>query len=131
MMQRSYLRALFGAGLIGMAGVSLITGIFPMIMSWFFEMNSYQVMFMTRSFIIPISLCWVIAGGIVGWQGGAFTGALVVGFCGAISGFILGTLVVTGSVSLIMVSMLGGLVYGAIGGLIIGKAFPKPIGQQP
>ncbi len=130
MMQRSYLRALFGAGLMGMAGISLAAGIFPIMVSWFFGLNSFEVMLVIRPFIMPLGLLWAVGGGIVGWQGGASTGGMVVGACGIISGFILGALAVDGSFLLILASILSGLVYGTIGGLIIGRAFPKSIGQS-
>ena len=130
MMERSFLRALFGAGLIGIAGVSLISGIFPIMVSQFFGLNSFEVMLTVGSFVIPLALIWAICGSVVGWQGGAYTGLLVVGGCGIVSGFVLGAIAVQGSLLLILVSILSGLIYGGIGGLIVGKAFPRPVGES-
>jgi len=111
------------------AGISLVAGILPVVFSWLFGINSFEVMLNFRSFIIPVALFWAILGGIVGWQGGAKFGAMVIGGCGVLTGFILGLFALNGTLSLILVSMLSGLIYGAIGGLILGNAFPSVIGE--
>jgi hypothetical protein len=112
-----------------MAGISLAAGILPIIFSWLFGINSFEVMLEFRGFIIPVALIWATAGGFVGWQGGAKFGGMIIGGCGVITGLILGFFGLDGSLSLILVSMLSGFVYGAIGGLILGKAFPSVAGE--
>ncbi len=129
MMQRSIFRTLLGASLIGVAGVSLAAGILPTIISWLFGINSFQVMLKIRAFIMPIALLWGVGGGIIGWRGGGYTGALVAGTCGLVSGLILGAFINGWNLPLISASVLSGLIYGGFGGLIIGRAFPKSVNE--
>jgi hypothetical protein len=128
-MQRSIFRTILGACIIGVAGISLTSGLYPMVVSLLSSMDSYQVMLMVRSFVIPVAGIWAICGGIASWQGGTATGGIIVGTCGTVTGIILGVVTVGVDPLLIIVSMLCGLIYGGIAGLIIGRAFPKPAAQ--
>lgn len=130
MMEKSLLRVLVGASLLGVAGISLTTGIFPTVVSWLFGINSFEVLFQVRSFVIPLALLWAIGGGVVGWQGGSATGVVAIGVCGLVSGLALGALALEGGPLLVLVSLLSGLVYGAVGGLLIGKAFHRPVSES-
>jgi len=90
-----------------------------------FGMNSFEGMFSIRGFIMPIALLWAFGGGILGWYGGAYTGLVIIGICGIISGFVLGVWAVDGDFLLVAASTLSGLIYGGVAGLIIGRAFPQ------
>lgn len=129
MMQRSLFRILLGICLMGVAGISLTSGIFPVIATYLLDVNSYQIMFLVRSFVIPVAVFWAVCGGIVSWYGGPVTGTAVMGACGAVTGVILAAVAVGGGLLLVLAAMLAGLVYGGIGGFIIGKVFPRPTDQ--
>ena len=129
MMQRSLFRTLLGACLMGVAGISLTSGVFPMVVANLFEINSYQVLLMVKSFVIPIALFWAVCGGVVSWYGGVTTAGMAMAVVGAITGVILGIIAISGSSLLVLVSVLTGAIYGGIGGLIIGKVFPTPTTQ--
>jgi hypothetical protein len=127
MMQPSFLRTLFGTCIGMFAGISFATGVLSFVITQLFAMSSLAVMFEIRSFILPTAILWAIGGGIVGWQGGPQTGGIVLGVCGAISGFILGAFAMQGGLAIAASGLLTGLVYGAIGGLIIGYVFPRSL----
>ena len=82
-----------------------------------------------EGFVLPVAAIWAVCGAIASWQGGTMTGGIIVGSCGTITGIMLGVVAFGGDPLLITVSMLCGLIYGGIAGLIIGKAFPKPAAQ--
>ena len=130
MMQRGPLRALFGACLLGVAGISLISGVLPVIISRLFGINSFEIMLYVRGFVIPMALVWAVSGGIVGWRGGALFGGKVMGACGLITGLVVGMFAVGGDGLLILISTLSGLVYGTVGGLIVGKAFSVTVEES-
>ena len=123
MKQRSIFRVLVGAGFIGVAGISLTVGIFPTVVSQLFGINSFDTLLHVRGFVIPLGLLWAIGGGIVGFQGRPYAGLAVVGGCGLVSGLVLGAVALGAGPLLVIVTTLGGLVYGGVGGLLLGKAF--------
>lgn len=123
MRQKGIFRVLLGASFIGVAGISLTTGIFPAFVSRFFGVNSFEAMLHVRGFVIPLALLWAIGGGIVGFQGRPYTGLVVVGSCGFVSGLVLSAFGLGAGLLLVVASTLCGLVYGGVGGLLLGKAF--------
>lgn len=124
MIQQSPLRAIFGFFIGIVTGVSLTTGVLPTVLSIVFEINSFETMIVIRGLILPVIIFWAIGGAWLGWQGGAQTGGLILGVCGMISGLFLSLLVFNGAL-LVLVSALTGLIYGGVGGLILGRVFPK------
>lgn len=129
-MQKSLLRVITGLFIGGFAGLSLTTAVTPMVLSGLFNLYSIDIMLAVRGFGIPLAILLAIGGGIMGWTGGAVVGASVLGGCGAIAGFVLGAFAIGGDVSLILASTLTGLIYGGLGGLIIGKAFIKSVNES-
>ena len=69
-------------------------------------------------------------GGIIGRQGGATIGGAIFGACGAVTGLGLSLIVLGGSLALGLAGLLTGLLYGAIGGLLIGYVFPNEIRNE-
>ena len=129
MMQRSYLRMLFGVCIGAFAGISLVTGIVPFVLARLFGINSFQALIAVQGFIIPTVILWAFGGGLVGWQGGSSIGGFILGVCGAITGAILGLFAFEGVLAIVTAGFLSGLIYGAVGGLILGYAFPKTIAE--
>ena len=121
-MQKSKFRILIGIGLGLFTGLSLTTGVYPFVASMLTNVDSFGALVDLRPFVIPIGLMWAIGGGILGWQGGVKVGLLTLGTCGVISGILLG-IATGGSAAMIFTGILCGLVYGGLGGLILGKAF--------
>jgi hypothetical protein len=128
MLKQGPLRVLVGM-VIGFAGgSSLITAIFPFAMGQLLKSVSFD-MVQLFSFAWPVIILWIIGGGLIGWYGGGQTGALIMGLCGAIAGFALTAFALSGSLLLILVGTGVGLVYGAVGGLIIGAAFSNSVDE--
>lgn len=126
MIQQSPLRAIFGFFIGIVTGISLTMGVLPTVLSVVFEINSFETMIVIRGLILPVIIFWAIGGAWLGWQGGAQTGGLILGLCGAISGLLLSLLAFNGALPLVSVNTLTGLIYGGVGGLILGRVFPKP-----
>jgi len=124
MIQQSPLRAIFGFFIGIMTGVSLTTGVLPTVLSILFGINSFETMIVIRGLILPVVILWAIGGAWLGWQGGTQTGGLILGLCGAISGLLISMFAFDGAL-LILVSAVTGLIYGGVGGLILGRVFPK------
>ncbi len=127
MMKRSALRVLVGTTMGIAGGASLIMTVFPYGTAWILERSSFDLAGFFGSSALAVILLWAVAGGLVGWYGGALTGTLAMGICGAIAGFMLAAFAAKGNMQLIMVGTMVGLIYGGFGGLIIGLAFPKSI----
>jgi len=129
-MQKSKFRIFVGIGLGLFTGLSLTTGVYPFVASKLANVDSFGALVDLRPFVIPIGLMWAIGGGILGRQGGVKAGLLTLGTCGAISGILLG-IATGGSAAMIFTGILCGLVYGGLGGLILGKAFvDSPITEE-
>ena len=128
-MRKSYFRLLLGIAMGSFAGFSLATGIYPYIASMLAGVNSFGALIEIRPFVFPIVLIWAVGGGILGWQGGLKTGLLTFGTCGVVSGIMLG-ISTGGSAAMILTGLLCGLVYGGLGGLILGKAFAGPMSEE-
>ncbi len=128
-MHRSFLRVIVGLTVGGFAGLSLATAITPLILGNVFNLHAIDLMLAVRSFGLPLAVSLAIGGGLIGWFGGALFGAAVLGGCGAIAGFILGAVAIGGDLPLILVSTATGLVYGGLGGLIVGKAFFRSVNE--
>ena len=129
-MQRSGLRIVTGFFFGGFAGLSLTTAIFPMIMGHFFNLNGWYLLSAVQGFgirLVLVSIAWAIGGAVIGWYGGVWAGGAILGGLGLLSGIILGIFVLQGDPAMVAASGLAGLLYGGVGGLILGKAFPKPL----
>jgi hypothetical protein len=127
MMQRSGRRILIGVGIGAFAGISLITGVLPFVITRLFGINSFEILLLVGGFTLPVALLWAGGGGLIGRQGGPVQGGLVLGLCGALSGLAVGVFALGGSMSLLLTGLLCGSIYGAIGGILIGYAFPSEL----
>lgn len=125
--KRSIWRALFSALVGGMGGISLTATIFPYLIARLFNEISFETLTAIMNSTLMMALLWAIGGGIIGWLGGARTGAIVLGLCGAVTGLTLGIMVSKGDPLLIVAGVIIGLVYSVPGGLIMGRVFPKPV----
>lgn len=121
-MSKKGLKLIIGFFFAGFAGLSFTTAILPMAMSNIFGMYSIDLLLAVRSFGIPLAVGWAICGVLIGLQGGTGRGVSILGLCGLISGFILGTFALAGALPVIGVATGAGLIYGGLGGAILGKA---------
>ncbi len=123
--KRSIWRALFGALVGGMGGVSLTATLLPYIIAQFMGRISLEAVVNMRGMALLMALLWAIGGGIVGWLGGERTGAVVLGLCGLVTGLTLALIAAPDSPLVIALGLMVGLLYGAVGGFIMGRVFPR------
>ncbi|GAB4426281.1 MAG: hypothetical protein Kow0031_06010 [Anaerolineae bacterium] len=121
-MQKNGIKLIIGFFFAGFAGLSFTTAILPLAMSNLFGMYSIDLMLAVRGYGIPLALAWAACGVAIAWQGGTSRGAAILGLCGLASGVILGAFALAGSPAVIGVSAATGLIYGGLGGAILGKA---------
>lgn len=129
MMQRTIWRALLGALVCGMGGLGMANTIFPLLLARLMETIPLEVLINVRDSGLQMTLFWAVGGAVVGWVGGPRTGAGIIGLCGLTTGYWLSAVAAGGDLSLIIWSVLVGLLYGVPGGLIMGRVFPKPAGE--
>ncbi len=121
-MSKHGIKLIIGFFFAGFAGLSFTTAIFPMAMSNIFEMYSIDLMLAVRGYGIPLALVWAVCGILIGRQGGTARGIVILGLCGLVCGAILGAFALAGSLPVIGVAAGTGLLYGGLGGAILGKA---------
>jgi hypothetical protein len=127
--KRSIWRALFSALVGGMGGISLTATILPYLIAQFLGRISLEAIVNMRSLSLLMALLWAIGGGIVGWLGGARTGAIVIGLCGLVTGLTLSLIAAPDNLLVLAVGGVIGLLYGLPGGFIMGRVFPKPASE--
>ena len=115
-------RILFGTLFGAMAGVSMTMTIFPYATIWFTGSETFNLVTLAN-LMVPIVLIWMIGGAATAWFAKSLIGIATLGFCGVLSGIILGLLVGDDTIPLLVAGVVSGLLYGIIGGAIIGYAF--------
>ncbi len=112
---------IFLSAVLGFAGGnSLSTTIFPFATALLFKTASFDMLGPLR-LTLPIAALWAVGAGFISWRGGILTGVTVLGGCGALAGMALG--ISTGDAGQWLMGALVGVVYGSIGGLILGAVF--------
>ncbi len=122
MMKNITVRVLLGVVFGAAAGMSMALTIFPYATSWLAPDIGYSFS-IVLSMTLPIISIWAVGGGVAGWQAQTVIGALALGGVGALSGGMLGVVVVEESSPLIAIGAFVGLAYGGVGGALIGYAF--------
>ena len=123
-MQKNGFKLIIGFFFCLFAGLSLTTAVIPMVMSNVFDMYSMDLLLAVRGYSIPLALLWGAGGVFIAWQSSTTAkGAVTLGACGLVSGLVLGMFALAGSLAVIATAIGAGLIYGAIGGAILGKAF--------
>lgn len=124
MMKKLHLRLLFGTLLGAMGGASMTVTVFPYATSWFSEVG-YNIMGVLN-LMIPVIILWIIGGAITAWFANTYLGGVALGCSGVVSGFILATFGAE-QTELIFIGSAAGLLYGCVGGLMVGAAFANLI----
>ena len=116
-----------GATIIGsFAGLSLTTTIIPTAMETLVGIDTYVARWELGGFAVYSMMAWAVGGWAVQKSGNAWLGAIILGFVGLVTGLLF-TGVGIGTESNVLLTGGGAaLLYGAIGGLIIGDALRSP-----
>jgi hypothetical protein len=129
-MQGHPIRTLAGLLIGGFTGLSLTTAVIPFVASNIFNIFWVDIIVLGRGYTTPLALVAAVAGGVIGWYGGAWFGLWLLGLYGAVTGFILSNYAYGGEAGLVLACIAVGLLYAGIGGLIVGKVFSKPPANQ-
>lgn len=78
-----------------------------------------------KQWMVHTALFWGIAAGALTWFGGARAGLLILGGCGLLSGAFVAGAGGDWSVPHMVAGGLAGLLYGGIGGYILGRVFTR------
>lgn len=122
MMNNRTVRLLMGLVFGAAGGMSFAITIFPYATEWFAPDTSFDFS-IVLGWVVPMIGLWAVAGVVAGWYAHMVIGGLAIGSAGAVGGALLGTAVAPLGSSLMLIGTLAGLVYGGLGGLLIGYAF--------
>ena len=120
------LRAL-GATIIGsFAGLSLTTTIIPTAMETLVGIDTYAARWELGGFAVYSMMAWAVGGWAVQRSGAKWPGAIILGFVGLATGLLFTGVGIGTQTGLLLVGGGSALLYGAVGGLIIGDALRSP-----
>ena len=115
---------IFLSAVLGFAGGnSLSTAVFPFATKFLFDTASFDLLGVMRM-ALPIAALWAVGGVIVAARRGIPTGLITMSLCGLIAGAALGV-ASFGMAGPWWIGPLVGLIYGSIGGLVLGAVFNK------
>jgi hypothetical protein len=120
------LRAI-GATLIGsFAGLSLTTTIIPTAMETLTGIDTYAARWELGGFAVYSMMAWAVGGWAVQRSGNKWLGAIILGFVGLATGLLFTGVGIGTAMNLLLTGGGAALLYGAVGGLIIGDALRSP-----
>jgi len=108
------------------AGLSLTTNIIPSAIEFSGMLDSFQVRWGMGGFAVYSMMAWGVGGWAVQKTGSKIMGAVILGFVGLVTGLAFTGIGLGTEIKLLMVGGGAALLYGAIGGMIIGDALRDP-----
>jgi len=116
-----------GATLLGsMAGLSLTTTIIPTALTSLVGMETYTVRWGLGGFAVYSMMAWAVGGWAVQRTGNKWFGAIVLGLVGLVTGLVFTGVGIGTELNLLLAGGGAGLLYGAVGGMIVGDALRSP-----
>ena len=116
-----------GATLLGaLAGLSLVSNIMPQAMEFAGMMDSFSARWNLGGFAVYSMIVWGIGGRAAQKSGDKKIGAIILGSVGLASGLIFTGVGIGTETSLLLTGGGAAMLYGAVGGLIIGDALRSP-----
>lgn len=116
------LRAVGAALLCSFAGLSLTTTILPTAMETMGLMDTYSARWALGGFAVYSMMAWAVGGWAVQRSGSKWHGAIILGFVGLATGLLFTGVGIGTEGSVLLTGGVAALLYGAVGGLIIGDA---------
>lgn len=108
------------------AGLSLTANIIPSAIEFSGMMDSFQVRWGMGGFAVYSMMAWAVGGWAVQKTGDKKLGAIILGFVGLVTGLVFTGIGLGTAFNLLLTGGGAALLYGAIGGLIIGDALRDP-----
>lgn len=120
------LRAVGATILSSFAGLSLTTTIIPTAMTTMVGMDTFSARWGLGGFAVYSMMAWAVGGWAVQRTGNKWLGAVILGFVGLVTGLVFTGVGIGTEMNLLLTGGGAGLLYGAVGGLIIGDALRSP-----
>jgi len=119
-------RAIGAIILSSFAGLSLTTTIIPTAMTTFAEMDTFSARWALGGFAVYSMMAWAVGGWAVQRSGNKWFGAIILGFVGLVTGLVFTGVGIGTALPLLLTGGGAALLYGAVGGMIIGDALRSP-----
>lgn len=120
-------RAIGATLLASFAGLSLTTNIIPSALSMMGLMDSFSARWDLGGFAVYSMLTWAVGGWAVQKTGDKKLGAIVLGTVGLTTGLLFTAVGIGTNPNILLAGGIAALLYGAIGGMIIGDALRSPL----
>lgn len=120
-------RAVGATILASFAGLSLTTNIIPSAISMMGLMDSFSARWDLGGYAVYSMMSWAVGGWAVQKTGDKRMGAIVLGMVGLITGLLFTGVGISTSPNIMLTGGCAALLYGAIGGMIIGDALRDPL----
>jgi len=120
-------RAVGASILASFAGLSLTTNIIPSALTMMGLMDSFSARWDLGGFAVYSMMAWAVGGWAVQKTGDKRMGAIVLGIVGLITGLLFTGVGIGTQANLLLTGGAAALLYGAIGGMIIGDALRDPL----
>jgi len=108
------------------AGLSLTSNIIPSAMEFSGTMGSFAARWEMGGFAVYSMMAWAVGGWAVQKTGDKKMGAIILGFVGLVTGLLFTWIGLGAEMNLLLTGGGAALLYGAIGGMIIGDALRDP-----
>ncbi|HBA71270.1 MAG: hypothetical protein A2X82_19890 [Geobacteraceae bacterium GWC2_55_20] len=116
-----------GATLMGgFAGLSLTSNVIPSALSFTGTMDSFSARWSLGGYAVYSIMAWAVGGWAVQKTGDKKPGAIILGSVGLASGLLFTWAGIGTELDVLLTGSIAALLYGAIGGMIIGDALRNP-----
>lgn len=116
-----------GATILGsFAGLSLTTTIIPTALTTILGLDSYLVRWSIGGFAVYSMMAWAVGGWAARRTGNKMFGAMILGLVGVVTGSLFVAVGIGSELDLLLTGGGAGLLYGAIGGMIVTDALRDP-----
>jgi len=126
MIGNTYIRRALGILLGGLSGASLCLSILPLVMQMIGAGAEISVAYRLSPYLIYTALVWAAGGWSVTRTVGPLPGGLTLAIVGLVTGLLLAWFGLGHEARLLAGGAFGGLVYGFLGGLILGQILIDP-----
>ncbi len=119
-------RAIGATLLASFAGLSLTSNVIPSSLSMMGFMDSFSARWDLGGFAVYSMMAWAVGGWAVQKTGDKRMGAIILGLVGLVTGLLFTGIAIGTAMNILLTGGGAALLYGAIGGMIIGDALRSP-----